>query len=64
MTTTNDQPTRMTVHPTKINDPALIAADQHREIAPTPRCAARTSLVITTETEHNYTMTRKDTKYK
>jgi hypothetical protein len=61
MTATNDQPTHILVTPTKIDDPALIAADHHHEIAPTPRCAA---LATTTETEHHSMMTRKNIKKK
>jgi hypothetical protein len=54
----------MMVNPTKINVPARIAADHHHEIAPTPRCAARAALAVTTEMEHHYMMKRKDTKNK
>jgi hypothetical protein len=34
---------------TRKNAPAMIAADHPREIAPTPRCAARAALAITTK---------------
>jgi hypothetical protein len=50
----------MIVNTTNTNAPALIATDHH-VITPTPR---RASLAITTEMEHHYMMTRRDTKNK
>jgi hypothetical protein len=53
--------THMIVKTTRINAPAMIAADHLHEIAPTPRCAARAALAITTKMEHRSMMTRRNT---
>jgi hypothetical protein len=57
----NDQPICMIVTKIKKNDHALIAADHHHKIAPTPRHAA---LATTADTEHRSMMTRKDNEHK
>jgi hypothetical protein len=46
---------------TRTNAPTMIVEDHLHEIAPTPRCAA---LAITTETEHRFMTTRRNTRYK
>jgi hypothetical protein len=50
--TTNDRVQHTIVKTTKTNAQEIIAADRPREIAPTPRRAARASQVITPEMVH------------
>jgi hypothetical protein len=56
--TTNDRTPHTIARTTKINTQEIIAAHHPREIAPTPRCAARAAQAITTETAH-HSMTTK-----
>jgi hypothetical protein len=56
--TTSDLINHTIVKTTRSNAPAMIVADHFHEIAPTPRCAARAALAITTETEHRSMMTK------
>jgi hypothetical protein len=56
--TTSDLITHTILKTTRTNSPAMIAADHLHDITPTPRCADRTDLAITTETEHRSMITR------
>jgi hypothetical protein len=47
-----------------INDLAMIVAEHHRKISPSPKCAVREAQATTTDKAHRSTMTRKDTKNK
>jgi hypothetical protein len=50
------------VSPTKTNAQEIIAVDQTRVIAPTPKRAVRAAQVVTTpETGHNFTMRKRST---
>jgi 2,3-bisphosphoglycerate-independent phosphoglycerate mutase len=60
MTITNVLTQHTVVIVTKINVPEMIADDHPHEIAPTPTRAVRASQVITTETAHHSTMTKRN----
>jgi hypothetical protein len=64
MRTKSDQMTCTIAKTNRTNAPTMIAADHPREMAPTPRRAARASQAITTETEHRSMRKRRNTRIK
>jgi hypothetical protein len=60
--TTNDRIPHTIAKTNKTNTPEIIVADHPREIAPTPRRAARAAQAITTEMAHHSMTTKRSTR--
>jgi hypothetical protein len=62
MIITNDPATLTIAITTRTNEQEMIAADQTHGIAPTPKRAAHSAQVITTETAHTSTKRKRSTR--